>query len=157
MQFPASDMMPPPAYILQTAIDVYPTGSRATCAAAVTPYSDHDWLVLVHDKDAYGTDLVLNGAEDLLAKALGTDDRPAYFTKNKFNSYRLGPLNLIVIEDVEFFNRFKIATLIAHRLQVENKGHRIALFEAVNFGAFPIFTPTGHATIGAYLAKVRAT
>lgn len=119
--------------LLQGALKWQPVGSRVTCNPA-PKNTDQDYLVLVGE-DAmefigqmtnYGFDVELGEgyAEDALNS--GED--------NRFQSYRMDDVNLIATVDEGFYGRFVAATSVAKRLNLLDKGDRIALFQAVLYG-----------------------
>lgn len=89
--------------------------------------------MLVNDAPAFCV-----AAEDLgWRNSLGPGNTACHNYPDGFVSLRepdFGDLNLIVTEDKEFFSKFMAATQIARRLNVLDKGDRIALFRAVLFG-----------------------
>uniref|UniRef100_UPI0019CFC5DE hypothetical protein n=1 Tax=Xanthomonas vesicatoria TaxID=56460 RepID=UPI0019CFC5DE len=54
-----------------------------------------------------------------------------YGTEGVFLSWRKGDENYLITEDEEFYNRFVKATDLAKLLNLQNKAHRIALFQAI--------------------------
>lgn len=103
--------------------DAAPVGSRITCNPSPVD-TDEDWLVLVHD----------NPEEAMQAAGFDQDGSPEFYTGNDnggFRSWRLGDVNVITTQEVEFYDRFMTATMLAKRFNLMHKGDRIALFQAV--------------------------
>lgn len=112
-------------------------GSRITCNPPPED-TDQDVLVFVDSENAdyfvsrmknagFNVELGEGYAEDALNS--GEEDR--------FQSYRLGDVNLIVTVDERFYNRFSAATAMAKRANLMQKEERIALFQAVLYGNSP--------------------
>lgn len=112
-------------------------GSRVTCNPPPVD-TDQDVLVFVDSENAdyfvsrmrnagFNVELGEGYAEDALNS--GEEDR--------FQSYRLGDVNLIVTVDERFYTRFSAATAMAKRANLMKKEERIALFQAVLYGNKP--------------------
>ncbi len=112
-------------------------GSRVTCNPPPVD-TDQDVLVFVDSENAdyfvsrmknagFNVELGEGYAEDALNS--GEEDR--------FQSYRLGDVNLIVTVDERFYTRFSAATAMAKRANLMQKEERIALFQAVLYGNNP--------------------
>lgn len=110
----------------QTLADAAPVGSRVTCSPP--PHdTDEDWLVLVYS----------DPEPALRAAGFTQDGSPEFYTGNDaggFRSWRLGDLNVVTTSEIEFYDRFMTATMLAKRFNLMNKGDRIALFQAVLYG-----------------------
>lgn len=106
-------------------------GSRVTCNPP--PFNtDRDVLCLVADHAVF-RDFVLAcgfnmGGSELLDRSLALDG------SDRFSSYTLDEINLIVTQDARFFDKFMAATSVAKRLNLLDKNDRIALFQAVLYG-----------------------
>jgi hypothetical protein len=109
-------------------------GSRVTCNPPPVD-TDQDVLVFIDSENAdyfvskmknagFNVELGEGYAEDALNS--GEEDR--------FQSYRLGDVNLIVTVDERFYTRFSAATSMAKRANLMQKEERIALFQAVLYG-----------------------
>lgn len=105
-----------------------PTGSRVICNPAPTD-TDEDYIAFVSDDAKARAEL-----EGLGYKLEGM---PEFYTGNDnggFRSYRKGAVNLITTPDYDFYRLFKTATALAARLNLTDKGDRIALFQVVLYG-----------------------
>ncbi len=102
-----------------------PVGSRVTCDPPPMN-TDEDYLILVAanrfaalEAEVVGQGFVLGGSR----------------VGDEFRSYKLEAVNLIVTTKAEFFDRFMAATSVAQRLNLLDKADRVALFQAVLYGA----------------------
>lgn len=100
--------------------DWEPVGSRVTCNPAPTD-TDEDWLVLVKSMNVFVDMSKPNGW--LCGSSL----------KNcpEFVSLRLNEVNLIITEQIYFWDKFLAASSVAKMLNLLQKQDRIALFRAV--------------------------
>lgn len=120
-----------PVDVIDKVKDYFPTGSRVICNPPIMN-TDEDWVVLLHHTNAF-TDFKKymrdNGWEtcgqDYALDPFGVRNR------NRFVAFRKGELNLIVTDSPVVFDRYKIATKIATRLNLFNKEDRIALFQII--------------------------
>lgn len=106
----------------------HPTGSRYICDPAPTD-TDEDWVCYVKDLDT--------AAAELEALGFVTEGLPGFYTGNnngKFLSMRRDELNLILTPEKEFYDLFVAGTVLAQRLNILNKGDRIALFQIILYG-----------------------
>ena len=101
----------------------HPVGSRVTCSPAPTD-TDRDWLVLV------GPGLVAETIARLGALAVADGSKPG----EHFTSIRIGIENVILTDQPDFYRRFLAATRVAKLLNISDKAHRLALFQAVLYG-----------------------
>lgn len=121
-------------------------GSRATCNPPPET-TDRDWLVLVDcDKfDFFSAELLADGWE--VGGSMIPNDDNYLPDSQRFNSFTKTidgtPENLIVTVSVEFHRRFLAASAVAKRLNLMDKADRIALFQAVLYGAHSdsVFSP----------------
>lgn len=123
---PANDTIPVPY------LSAHPTGSKYTVTPPVLT-TDDDWLVLVPDLDEA---VALLEAHPLWqpAAAIPYDIDGGLW---RFRAYRGGPnVNLIVTDDKTMYLRSVGATLLAAKLNLQNKGDRVALFREIRFGDF---------------------
>jgi hypothetical protein len=108
-----------------------PCGSRVTCDPPPSD-TDEDWLVLA--QDSHTLSLLL----DQLALAgfqwEGDTEHYQETTKDGFMSWRKGALNLIVTKSESFWERHRAATHVCKMLNLADKQHRIAVFQAVLYG-----------------------
>jgi hypothetical protein len=98
-------------------------GSRVTCSPPVMS-TDEDFVVLT--KERIDAPLVAFG----FCPAPGAE----FYTGNDnggFRSFRRGDVNLIVTQEVEFYDKFQLATHLATRFNLLRKEDRIALFQAI--------------------------
>lgn len=108
-----------------------PVGSRVTCVPAPTD-TDADYLLLVEDHSSFRIAIgefyfTMDGSEVV-------DSLTPLDSADRFSSYSLGYINLIVTSDVVFFDKFMAATSVAKRLNLLDKQDRIVLFQAVLYG-----------------------
>jgi hypothetical protein len=112
--------------------DLYePVGSRRTCVPA--PLStDDDYLAYAHGKR-------YNNAVDTLIN-LGYEHNGGDYSNSvlddssEFVSFKRGEHNIILTDELEFYDRFMAATSVAKRLNLLKKEDRVALFQAVLYG-----------------------
>jgi len=108
-------------------------GSRVTCNPAPQG-TDADYLVLVFDHKAKAFyQAIQEDGWNLAGSRIdgGENNVPA---QDRFYSYKLGEINLIVTESQCFAHRFLAASSIAKRMNMVHKADRIALFQAVLYG-----------------------
>lgn len=104
------------------------TGSRVICDPAPTD-TDEDWICLAIDYDRAIVGLEANGFK--------SEGKPEFYTGNNrgnFRSLRRGEINLILTDQIDFFNLFVSATELARRFNLVKKADRIALFQVVLYG-----------------------
>lgn len=106
-----------------------PTGSSVICDPPVVE-TDDDWVVLVSKRDL----LTFNEQAMLLGYR---KDGEYLGLLGLFQSYRKGRLNLIVVSDPLVYDSYAKATALAKLLNLKDKAHRIALFDAVVRNKFP--------------------
>lgn len=103
---------------------VTPFGSSVTCDP---PVMDMDFDYLVE---------VLDGPVEALLMDAGysTDCAEIYADagEEKFVSWRRGRINLIVTRNSELARRYRIATDLCAELNLRDKSHRIAVFDAIS-------------------------
>lgn len=103
--------------------DWEPVGSRITCNPAPTD-TDEDWLLLVKSINIFVEISQRNG----WLCGLSLRNRP------EFASLRLNEVNLIITEQIHWWDKFLAASSVAKRFNLLSKGDRIALFRAVLYG-----------------------
>lgn len=130
-----------------------PVGSRVTCNPAPTD-TDEDYLLYVgHEygvvdgvpmmvvKDAdirlMEVELYLKDSGWEMGGSLPNEMKCEVKPSEKFCSWTLGELNLIITTSDEFFRRFLAATAVAKEFNLMDKGDRIKLFQAVLYGKHP--------------------
>lgn len=104
-----------------------PVGSRVTCDPAPLD-TDEDWLALML------TDRSASLAE-MGFECAGPEEFYTESGEGEFRSWRRGVTNLIVTPDETFYQRFLLASGLAKRFNLLRKADRIALFQAVLYGA----------------------
>ncbi len=112
-------------------------GSRVTCSPAPTD-TDEDFLVFVPGEPNEVHALIdrpLTEAGWDLGGSLPTDMQTPIESHHRFWSYTRGDQNLIITASEPFYARFLAATAVAKRLNLLSKDDRIALFQAVLYGA----------------------
>ncbi len=105
-----------------------PTGSRVICKPPPVD-TDEDWVCFSHRYQK-----AIDGLE---SEGFVSEGHPEFYTGNdrgNFRSLRRGRLNLILTDQLEFFNLFVSATELARRFNLRNKADRIALFQVVLYG-----------------------
>lgn len=108
-----------------------PVGSRRTCNPPPMD-TDDDYLVLVKDHYEFRAHIAELGFT--LLGSLVADASEPLDAEDRFSSYMLGDINLIVTQDENFYHKFLAATSVAKRLNLLVKADRIALFQAVLYG-----------------------
>lgn len=108
---------------------VTPVGSRVTCSPPPLD-TDRDWLVLIDGADENKLMEYLSAAQWEIGGSLpdGENNTPP---ECRFISFTKGVENVIVTSSEEFHRRFIAATSVAKTLNLLDKAHRIALFQAV--------------------------
>lgn len=112
----------------EIALAYMPVGSRVTCDPPPMD-TDEDFLCLVADDVA--------AAAWLADRGFSQDGEPEFYTRNDnggFRSFRFADVNVIITENVTFYDKFGTATALAKRFNLLNKQDRIALFQAVLYG-----------------------
>jgi hypothetical protein len=106
-------------------------GSRVTCNPAPTD-TDQDILCRLRDDkiNALIVKLEDTGWVSEGSKEYGSSTE----TRQGFDSYRKGDINLLITVDDDFHRRFLAATSVAKKLNLLEKADRIALFQAVLYG-----------------------
>lgn len=109
-------------------------GSRITCNPPPVD-TDQDVLVFVDSENAdYFVSRMKNAGFDVELGEGYAEDALNSGEEDRFQSYRLGDVNLIVTVDERFYTRFSAATAMAKRANLMHKEERIALFQAVLYG-----------------------
>ena len=121
--------------ILPIATHINPVGSRETCSPPPLD-TDNDYLVFISGDIDMEIDRKLKkkgftlGGSVLVNKSMRNDTNNSYH----FFSYTKGDLNLILIDNYEFYKRFMIATSLCKSLNVMKKEKRIELFQYILYG-----------------------
>ena len=88
--------------------------------------TDIDFVIYTEEK--YNLHVHLVNTEDFKStspdEGYGENYRP-------ITTYRKGNFNLIVTDDSSFFDKFKIATEVAKKLNLKEKEQRVALFQYI--------------------------
>lgn len=127
-----------------------PVGSRVTCNPPPID-TDEDYLLYVgHEYGENGlmvvkdselrlmeVELYLKGSGWEMGGSLPNEMKCEVKPSEKFCSWTLGELNLIITTSDEFFRRFLAATAVAKEFNLMDKGDRIKLFQAVLYGNHP--------------------
>lgn len=107
--------------------EIWPTGSHYICSPPVTN-TDRDFVILPRmafenklDKALLNLGFVCNTKEYYKDTS----------TKDKFTSYKLGNLNFIVVYEYNVFEKWKLATELAKKLNLTLKIDRVNLFETL--------------------------
>ena len=98
-------------------------GSQAIPGAA-TEMSDTDWLILTYDRGALLAHLQSKGYER------GDGGYPL----KDFISLRKGMSNALVVWEESYFNRFIDACVLAKRLKLMDREHRVILHKYILYG-----------------------
>jgi len=118
---------PLPDWIVLSCERIEPTGSRIICNPPPTD-TDMDWLCLLHvnmDMEDFQYALETDKWDDC------KEGSQPYPEDELWCSYRKGVDNVIVTQDVTFFNLFMEATRQAKEQNLLLKSDRIALFNTV--------------------------
>lgn len=99
-------------------------GSQVVPGAA-TETSDTDWLVLTYDRGALLSYLQEKGYENRSGDCYPMKD---------FVSLRKGMANILVVWEESYFNRFMDACVLAKRLKLVDKEHRVILHKYILYG-----------------------
>ena len=127
-----------PVDLIDKVKDYFPTGSRVICNPPILN-TDEDWVALVRDGEA------LRGIKKYLIadewEQCGRDYEIGPFNNknnNRFVSFRKGEVNLIITDSAVTYDRYKVATRIATRLNLFNKEDRVALFQIIRDHDFTV-------------------
>ena len=122
-----------------------PVGSRVTCDPAPTD-TDEDYLLLVapngleldpkYDDRYYALERYLHEHGWTRGGSLPAEIGVTIPPEQRFESWTFDEINLILTTSNIFYQRFLAATAVAKRLNLLNKPDRIALFQAVLYGAY---------------------
>lgn len=104
----------------------FATGSRVICDPPPMD-TDEDWVVLVGDLDDFEEQLKDSGWLATMSDEYGEGIR----------TYRKDILNLVVTDAPQVYSRWRLATLVARRLNLLRKEDRIMVFQAILYGAVP--------------------
>lgn len=104
------------AWLRNNNVRFFRTGSRVICTP---PVMDTDADIVVYDP---------TGALSLRNWTEATTDSDY---DGGVRTFRLGEVNLIVVDEEDDFKRWQVATQIASRMNLKSKPERIALFQGV--------------------------
>ena len=129
-------------------------GSQVTCDPPPGPASDTDYIVLVPSAgklSALVDQLDQNGFKWEGGGAHYQDIADVGFMsfRRKMDGEHT---NFIVTKSGEFFARHRLATAICKALNLQNKAHRIILFQAILYGTF--YTGDKNGAIAAKLPRI---
>ena len=110
--------------------EVVRTGSREICNPAPAD-TDEDWLV--RTRNIFSTIHMMDRLVQHGYKLLGDEEYPMS-RAGHFVTYRKGEMNVILTHTKEFYRKFKLATELAKRFNLLDKGDRVALFNGVLYG-----------------------
>jgi len=108
------------------------TGSREICDPPVSN-TDDDIVLLVDDIQSFSKKAIEAGFE-IGGSAPDSDLIERQVAEQRFASLTCQDVNLIVVDNDEFFEKFMLATRVAKKLNLTQKGDRISLFQAVLYG-----------------------
>jgi len=108
-------------------LGIFPCGSRITCSPPILD-TDEDWIIRVDDFSIKKVDDHLVEQGFRLGGSILHNLTPE---SQKFWSYTKQGLNHLIVYDIEFFNKFNLATKVCKRLNLRKKVDRICLFQAI--------------------------
>lgn len=117
--------------LIKLGCEVTPAGSRVTCST-VPETSDWDFLVCIPDMNKNSD--VFSYLETEGFKIEGDSENYQFDLSDGFLSFRKKDINFIVTSDLSFAIKHRVATRLCKKLDVMDKSHRIAIFQAVLYG-----------------------
>ena len=120
-----------PEFVKKAAREVHRVGSRETCDPPPSD-TDEDWLILLKPTREVHRELTEEGWN--LDGSFIIDAVNRCPVEERFRSYKLGDINLIVTKNYSFFQQFMAASSVAKRFNLLEKDDRIVLFQAVLYG-----------------------
>jgi hypothetical protein len=123
-------MATPSTFLTYTFLE--PVGSRVTVSdTSLTENSDHDQLVLCRKAD------LRHNRKSLTENGFASSSREGSMAgEGAFESWKgPGNINVILTTELQFYDRFMVATELAKRFDLKEKTDRIALFQGVLYGA----------------------
>lgn len=118
---------------LRQVVTLTPVGSRVTCSP-IPPDADEDYLVLSSADVTPTLYTIITQDGWKFGGSVIEDSANTVPVGERFESFTVGDLNLIVTHSEIFHRRFLAATAVAKRLNLLAKPDRIALFQAVLYG-----------------------
>jgi hypothetical protein len=107
-----------------------PCGSRVTCSPAPTG-TDEDFVILALEGNfSRLRDRLENDGWELGGSKI-PDEANTIDPQDRFASWKLDDVNLIVTASPSFFDRFMAATSVCKKLNLLSKDDRIMVFQAV--------------------------
>lgn len=110
----------------------FPTGSRVICNPPVMD-TDEDHVLLVTNLGLAKEQLVRQGYTMTTDEGYQKAPKLMNFMSD-FRTFRKGEENLIVVNHSDAYLKWKLATQLATRFNLQNKQDRIDLFKAIKFG-----------------------
>lgn len=111
----------------------FPTGSRVICNPPVMN-TDEDYVLLVTHLTQAKEQLERKGYTMTTDESYKKAPKLMDFMSD-FRTFRKGEENLIVVNHSDAYLKWKLATQLATRFNLQNKQDRIDLFKAIRFGA----------------------
>jgi len=118
--------------LLDKSLDVLLTGSRYICNPPIET-TDTDIVILVRDSESFYSDF------ERAWKDCSSSEYSEYWDTGTC-IVRRDKYNLIVVDDLDKFNRWVLATKIATICNIQEKPNRAELFEFVKYK--PFMSPT---------------
>lgn len=106
----------------ENVVEMEYVGSRVTCVPAPTD-TDEDVLILTDNLSVF-----IKRCNKAGFKLDGS------YVGSQFVSLKQGEINLIITDNKEFYDKFMLATHVCKSLNVLDKQHRIAVFQAILYG-----------------------
>lgn len=118
-------------------LQIIPTGSREICNPAPPDSSDFDVVVLIKEGLIYDYK-IQSFIKSCKFKASCEETYQMLGDSNgeEFECYRSGDVNLIVMDSLEFFSKWKLATAVCKILNVQDKTKRIEAFQEILYGDY---------------------
>lgn len=115
------------------------TGSRVIAPWTVRDGSDTDIVILVSNFDQAIRELVALRYHE--TTGIGYDHDKIRTMRAWEDATEIADHNLILVEDVEHYRRWCVATYVATTLGVSNKTERVVLFHSILYGGTSYITP----------------
>jgi len=129
------------ARVMAIAPQAVAVGSRVTCNPPPKG-TDADYLLYLLDSQESALRAVMEDDGWELGGSVIGDDVNHIPAEDRFYSYKLGDVNLIITKSQSFSHRFLAATSIAKGLNLLEKADRVALFQAVLYGRIDAEMPS---------------
>lgn len=105
---------------------VIATGSRHMCSPPVMD-TDEDYLIYTVDHFMLTEFIISQGFKAEGGDSYEIDDEG-------FQSFRRDSVNILVTSDINFYEKFRNATVLCQKLNLLNKVDRISLFQFILYG-----------------------